>query len=144
MGVVSLLILLILAVVGYFFFIRVKMDPNIAELADFAYAFTCEYLGYKNNGKTPPVILVDAPWMRKNQMIRGSYKGYVYFGIILYEKVIIVRKPSRIFPDLCHEFAHCLEKREGDDFGEKYTEKVESYAYTIKNNPKLNELLMNL
>ncbi len=97
----------------YFFFIRVKTDPRVRDLADLAYQAAAKIAGVQTRGSTPPVNLKAGPWEIRGVTVVGNYRWTGFFGKVLWDSILVIRDPARIWGVLVHEMTHAIRRRNG-------------------------------
>ena len=108
----------VFVVAVYFLFIRVRTDPRVKELADHAYKAAADLAGLPARGSTPPVNLKDGPWEHRGVTIVGNYKWAGAFGKVFWDRILVDRRPARIWEVLVHEMPHAVRRRNGESSSE--------------------------
>ena len=127
----------------YFFFIRVKTDPRVRELADLAYETAARIAGEKPRGSTPPVRLKPEPWVNRGVTVIGNYKSFGFFGKVFWDSILVVGNPLYIWPNMVHEMTHAIRRRNGKPTSETAAEVAEARASQIRS-PEVDALLEKL
>ena len=104
---------LTLGVAACFIFIRTKMNPRVKELAGLAYKAAAEIAELPARGSTPPVDLKDVPWDHRGVTVVGNYKWLGFFGKVLWDRILVIKTPARIWGVLLHEMTHAVRRRNG-------------------------------
>lgn len=133
------------AVLVWFFFIRVTMDPKVEKLAKLAYDFAATALDMKAKGSVPPVNLRSQPWKKGSLTINGNYKWYSipFFNIVIWDRIIVVNNVSYIFAVLVHEMVHAVRRRNGYPSEHIDTTRIQALARD-HSSPAIDELLKQL
>ncbi len=127
----------------YFFFIRTKMDPRVAKLADLAYQVAAEIAELPARGSTPPVGLKDKPWENRGTRVIGNYKPFSVFGRVLWDRILVVLNAANIWPNTVHEMTHAVRRRNGKPSSEAAAEAAEARANGMRT-PEIVALLEKL
>ena len=106
-------VLLAIVAVVYFVFIRARTDPRVKELAALAYKTAAEIAELPARGSTPPVRLKAARWNNSGVSVIGNYKWVGAFGKVLWDRILVIKDPARIWEVLVHEMTHAVRRRNG-------------------------------
>ena len=124
--------LMFTAVAGaLYLFIRTKMDPRVKALADLAYKAAADLAGLPARGSTPPVNLKDGPWEHRGVTIIGNYKWAGAFGKVFWDRILVDRRPARIWEILVHEMTHAVRRRNGLPSSEAAAYATKPLAYGV-------------
>ena len=121
----------VFVVAVYFLFIRVRTDPRVKELADHAYKAAADLAGLPARGSTPPVNLKDGPWEHRGVTIVGNYKWVGAFGKVFWDRILVDRRPARIWEVLVHEMTHAVRRRNGESSSEAAAYATKPLAYGV-------------
>lgn len=136
--------LFVVVVAIYYFFIRVKMDPRVKELAEYAYKRAGEINGLKTSSSPPPVQLKPERFMVGNVKVYGNYKWrklFLFAGPVIWDRIIVITDLGSIFSTLVHEMTHAVRRRNGKKSSEVAAEAAEAIANQLYGGPKLYEML---
>ena len=109
LGIIALGIL----VAGIIVNIRTKTNPRVKELAGLAYRAAAEIAGLPARGSTPPVDLKDGPWEHRGVTVVGNYKWVGFFGLVFWDRILMIKDPARVWDVLLHEMTHAVRRRNG-------------------------------
>ena len=97
---------------------RTKMDPRVRELADHAFKAAAMLAELPARGSTPPVGLKDGVWETRGTLVVGNYKWAGAFGVVFWDRILVITNPVRIWEILVHEMTHAVRRRNGEPSSE--------------------------
>ena len=110
---------------------RTKMNPRVKGLADHAYKAAAKLARLPARGSTPPVNLKDGPWEHRGVTIVGNYKWAGAFGKVFWDRILVDRRPARIWEILVHEMTHAVRRRNGFPSSEAAAYATKPLAYGV-------------